>query len=219
MLPLAMAKIQRSSLRAEALRELRRQILVGELAGGSVLRETQLAEQLGISRTPLREALLALERDGFLARAPGRGFAVRELDVEDVRELYPLRALLESRALEESGLPDAATLEALGRLNDELGHAAPGPEWLELDLRWHDLLLAGCQNQHLLRLIENLRQHTRRYEFAYFAAARNLTASVRQHREILDQLAAGQLEEACRRLQDNMVVGQEPILGWLRGRS
>ncbi len=215
-----MPTIERTSLREQVLTEIRRLILEGVLPAGSRIRETDLAERIGVSRTPVRESLHSLEREGLVRTDPGRGFFVRSLSAAEAQELYPLRALLEPLALRLADIPDPGRLETLGRMNRELGTIPKGAGWIDLDDRWHDLLVAACPNRHLLRMIENLRALTRRYEFAFLADTRSeLKTSTTQNQEILANLASGDLDAACDLLADNMIVGVEPILRWLNERQ
>ena len=205
-------RIARHTLREQAIDILRERILTGALGPGRVLREESLAKELGVSRTPLREALLELTREGLTRKTAGRGFVVSPLEAREVRELYPLRALLESEALRQSGVPTGQRLAELESLNDELRAEAAGPGWIRLDNRWHELLVEGCDNRHLRSFVRGLREHTLRYELAFLAGVGDPAASTRQHGEILRQLESGDLDSACRTLAENMTVGVAPLL-------
>jgi DNA-binding GntR family transcriptional regulator len=212
-----MATIQRISLREQVLQEVRNQILQGELKSGWRIREESLAREIGVSRTPVREALHSLEREGLVTRKPGKGFSVATLSAAEAQELYPLRALLEPLALRLAGIPDRQHLDELRKLNGQLASTPKGADWIDTDDRWHDQLLRGCPNRHLLRMIDQLRRLTRRYEFAYFAGyTGSPSTSTTQHDEILANLESSDLDRACDLLADNMVIGIEPILRWLR---
>lgn len=207
--------LTRQTLRAQATEWLHDEILSGELPPGSVLREEAVASRLGVSRTPLREALLQLTRDGWLQKETGRGFVVRPLEVRDVQELYPLRALLEPEALRQAGIPGASRLRELRALNRELRAETPGSTWIRLDDRWHELLIHECQNRHLRSMIHNLRDQTYRYELAFLREGGDPVASTNQHEEILRHLGAHDLASACRILSENMTAGMAPLLAWL----
>lgn len=208
-------KIVRTSLRDQAATLLRQRILSGDLPPGQVMHEEALAADLGISRTPTREALLELTRERLASKCTGRGFIVCPLEAEEVRELYPLRALLESEALRQSGIPEAGRLAALGTLNEALETEPPGVSWVRLDDQWHELLIEGCSNRHLRPLVRLLRTLSHRYELAFLAAVGDPVTSTEQHTAILSHLRAGDLAAACRDLANNMTVGIEPLLAWL----
>lgn len=212
-------RIDRQTLRAQATAVLRERILSGELTPGQVLREEHAAARLGISRTPLREALLQLTRDGLLSKDTGRGFVVNALDARDVRELYPLRGLLESEALRQAGIPGPRHLDDLETLNRELRAEPPGAGWIHLDDRWHERLVAGCDNRTLHAMMHKLREQTHRYELAFLRGGGDPVISTGQHEEILRHLRSGDLEAACKILAENMTVGMASLLGWLEGST
>lgn len=211
---------QRGNISAELRGALGERILSGALGAGLRLNEVHLARELGVSRTPLREALTQLVADGLLESVPRRGYFVPELSVDEVRALYPIRAFLDPEALRMSGLPDADELEALRRLNDQLAAVSPRnpARRIDLDDRWHRRLIARCGNPVLLEMIEQLIRRTRRYEFAYLREQAHVEVATGEHEAILDALAAGDLERACVRLRQNMESAREPLLEWLERR-
>jgi DNA-binding GntR family transcriptional regulator len=192
--------ITRTPLRADVHRELLGLILKGALAPGDRLRDTALAEQLGVSRTPVREALLRLEREGFIDSRMGRGFSVLPLAEQEVREVYPLVALLEGRALRSAGPltpAQAARLEALGLEQVE----ADPIERIDLDTQWHRTLLEGCGNQHLLRILGDLKRIIFRYECTFMQVSAWVAESNREHHAVQAAYAAGDLDLAERLLE------------------
>ena len=207
--------IKRESLRNQVVAEVWQMMLQGELRPGTGLNETSLAASLGISRTPLREALLQLERDGFLSSSPGKGFRVKPLNAEEVREMFPLRSLLESYALKAAGLPDASTLAKLRQCHEELSALPAGTEWVEGDERFHELLIKHCPNQMLLGMIDSLRRHARLYTTIYLRVGEDVGNSVEEHGEIVTHLENGDLESAHRFLVQNLTRTQEPMIAWI----
>ena len=207
-----MTAIQRQNLSSQVLEEVRRLILEGGLKPGSRIVESRMAADLEVSRTPLREALHSLEREGLVTSEPGRGFLVPPLVVDEVQELYPLRALLEPLALRLSGLPDNKTLLELRALTQRLANTAVGQKWVTTDTRWHAFLVHRCPNHHLLRLIRDLHRHTQRYEFAFMRSPDDLPAAIEQRQRVLAELEAGDLEEACSQLADSVLVDVEAVL-------
>lgn len=193
--------VDRTSITEQLERLLLARILDGSLPPGERLNESRLADEFGASRTPLREALSRLHREGLVVSRPHRGFFVADLSAGEARELYECLALLESNALELAGTPDPDRLEELDLLNDRLELARTVSSAIDLNTEWHQLLLSACPNRHLLELVEGVRTKVRRYEFAFFAPGpERIAASVRLHRRILDALAAGDLSTARRAL-------------------
>ncbi len=219
--------IERANLAEDVVVAVRDLILDGEVRDGERLNEVQLAERLGVSRTPLREALQRLVSDGFVAQIPRRGFFVRSLTAGEAEQIYPIRAILDPEALALAGLPSAPTIKALERLNRRVVEASrstgyPEPvdplEVIALDEAWHRQLLGHCPNQVLLELIEGFMARTRRYEVAYFRETEHVEIAGEEHRRILESLEAGDLDAACRRLRQNMQSAVGPILSWLGRR-
>jgi DNA-binding GntR family transcriptional regulator len=210
---------RRANLPGDLLVSIRGMIFDGTLAPGERLNEVHLAEALGVSRTPLREALGHLVAEGALTVRRHFGFYVRPLSVEEFHDLYPIRALLDPEALRLAGLPDAAALKRLRALNQQIARATDPEQVIALDDRWHRELVAGCGNRVLLDLIAQLMARTYRYELALMREQRNVQVATGEHEEILAALGAGRLARACAALRRNMQSGTGPILAWLTERA
>ncbi|MEM9381373.1 MAG: GntR family transcriptional regulator [Planctomycetota bacterium] len=212
--------LARTSLRQQAASVLRDRLLRGELAPGSRVNETAVAADLGVSQTPVREALLLLERERFLDSAPGRGFTVRPLDPGEVREIYPVLGHLEAFALRSAGPPDGPTLERLGRINAEMSAPRVDAERLhDLDRSWHVELLAHVENARLMELIESLRAHVTRYEHAFFRSEGRAVDSAHRHDDVLASLQSGDVEGAATALERNWSDSPVHVLSWLESRD
>jgi DNA-binding GntR family transcriptional regulator len=199
--------VAKELLRRDLAEEITARVLDGRLAADARINEVHLARELGVSRTPLREALIGLAGRGLLTADPGRGFLVPPLDLEEARQLYPLVAELEVLALRWSSPQDLVGLtDRLELLNGELAVAVDaGLELSELDDRWHAMLLSRCGNPHLLRLIEQTKPLLNRYDVLYFGGAERARQSIGEHAEIVDAILAGDLAEASRWLVRNWV--------------
>lgn len=211
--------IARAPLRDQVHDSVIARIVREELKPGQRLSDSVLAEELGVSRTPVREALVRLEQEGFLETEPGRGFFVKPLSCRDVGEAYPILWTLETMALRESFPPPPETLAELDRLNAEMAAAADPERCIELDLRWHRALLDGCTNERLGGMIADLKTLVRRYEYAYMQTEGLVPVSTRMHAEIRDVCAAGDVERAAELLERNWAFGMERVLEWLRARE
>src|SRR5688572_24990857 len=172
---------------------LREMIVDGRLAAGERINEVQLAARLGISRTPLREALGRLVAEGALTSSPRLGVYVCPLTIDEVEQIYPIRALLDPEALRLAGLPSSDRLERLERLNREIAETADPEEVIALDDAWHLELVADCPNATLVGLIEQFIRRTHRYELALMRGRPNVERAVADHGDILDALRAGDL--------------------------
>lgn len=194
-------------------------IVNGDLPPDSRINEVRLAQRLDVSRTPLREALIGLVGEGALSTVARRGFFVRPLSVEEFRHIYPIRALLDPEALRLSGLPSAATITRLGRLNDRMKRESDFERRVLLDDEWHLELVGECPNPVLLDLIRQFILRTRRYELAFYRETRNLEISISHHRRVIAALRRRDLGGAIEALEANMESGIEPILNWLAARE
>jgi DNA-binding GntR family transcriptional regulator len=208
-------RIARRPLREDVRAELLEWIWRGAVAPGSRVSDQALAADLGVSRTPVREALLRLHREGVVIADPGRGFLIKPLSAAEVRDLYPVLWTLECLALSLSPAPAAPRLRELRRLNREMALAREPETLLELDLGWHAALLSECPNQPLLDLIRSLKERLRRYEHAYMRGVGRVAVSTRQHDQIAAALAKGDPELAARWLEKNWRISLERLTAWL----
>lgn len=197
--------------------EIRSMIVDGRLPPGERINEVHLATQLGVSRTPLREALARLAHEGALRAVPRIGYSVLALTLEEFEQIYPIRPLLDPEALRLAGVPARETLDELRAINDELERAKKPEEIIRLDDEWHLLLVDGCPNKVLLDLIKQFMLRTRRYELALLRDAKNASRACAEHRRITAALKRRDLEGACDALRSNLQSGYAPILDWLKG--
>ena len=183
---------------------------------GSRLNEVHLAAELDVSRTPLREALFGLVNEYLVVDVPRRGFFVAELSVDEIRELYVIRQVLDPAALKLAGIPNPTQIQHLRELNARIDKARSASRIVELDDEWHLLLVAGCNNQLLLELIQQHMIRTRRYELAYMSVAKNVTVATNEHEQIIQALEQRQMAQACKRLLQNMSSAEGPLIDWVR---
>ena len=194
------------SLRQQVYDHLRRLLNCGELRPGGFLDLGALESRLGVSRTPLRDALLQLEAEGFVNILPRRGVQVRPLTRDDVRHLYQIVGALEGAALLAAfprlGPPELA---ALRRLNAAMKQALAADDfdgYYDRNLAFHDVILARCDNARLVELVRALKQ--RLYNWPRrrgFVKAWEL-ASVREHARLVRLVAAGDARRAADHLRD-----------------
>jgi DNA-binding GntR family transcriptional regulator len=214
-----MAVIERVSTTGIVADRVRLMIADGTLPAGARINEVHLARDLGVSRTPLREALARLVPEGTIGHAPHTGYFVKPLTIEEFEPLYAMRAILDPAALRAAGVPSSERIRQLWTLNSKLEASTDVTETLNLDDAWHRELIAECPNFILLELIEQFMLRTRRYEVALMRERPQVAAAVEEHRRILRALEQGELAGACAALRDNMTRGAEPMRAWLEGRS
>jgi DNA-binding GntR family transcriptional regulator len=209
--------ISKKPLREDIHALLRERIVKGDVQPGNRLADVQLAAELGVSRTPVREALLRLEREGLVESDPNRGFFVAPLSRKEVSEIYPMVWALECLALDSSEPPTADQVQSLRQINAEMAAVNDDPlRRQELDLRWHQTLLASCPNERLKEFLAALKQIVRRYECVYMRDPALVRRSVRNHTEILDALVKKKPELASRLLERNWRTGMESVLTHLK---
>ena len=153
---------------ASVAASLREDIVSGQLESGTRLRQVELARRFGVSTTPVREALAALQSEGLVRLHPQRGAVVFVPTVEGLREHYEIRAALEALAAERAAERfDPARGEALAAMLDEMA-AGPGVErYLELNLRFHSELYELAGRPRLVEMIETLRDASSAYLHIY----------------------------------------------------
>ena len=210
---------ERPNLSESVAETLRERIVDGRLAAGSRINEVHLAADLGVSRTPLREALGRLVAEGALTVQPRFGFYVAPLSIEELEQIYPMRGILDPEALRLAGLPTEERLRELAAINDELRKATNPADVLRLDDKFHLELIAFCPNRVLVRLIEQFIRRTRRYELALMRDQENVENSAGEHERVLAKLRKRDLRGACVALRKNMEIGMEPLVAWLRARD
>src|SRR5215207_3885888 len=164
--------ITRKPLRDHVYQEILQRVQHGELVPGTRVRDTTLASQLGVSRTPVREALLRLAREGVLDADMGRGFSVCRLDPAEMRESGAILSALEVLALRSAAPTSSDHLVRLGDIDRTLaGTRSDVDRVVALEEEWHRVLLLDCPNRRLRDMIENLWQVPRRYMRAYLRDA------------------------------------------------
>jgi DNA-binding GntR family transcriptional regulator len=184
-----------STTAQHALEGLRRAIVAGELRPGQRIGQEELAERLGVSIAPVREALAALEQEGQLTYLPRRGYFVAELRLADLEEIYGLRRLLEAEAA-RAALPLLGA-EELARVERAAGDCAAAVRSgdvaaeLEANRRFHFGLLEPAGLPHTLRLVRALWDSTESYRALYYNSAGSRQASLRAHERILAATRAG----------------------------
>ncbi|MBO9536388.1 GntR family transcriptional regulator [Herbaspirillum sp.] len=210
--------------RAEAAaNELRRRILTGEYVDGYQLRQDALATDLGISRIPLREALVQLESEGLVKILPHKGAVVSELSAEDITELFELRALLEPVLLRKSipklTVQDFAKLEAILQEYSDVLHASQPGRWGELNTELHHLLLSRADQPRTSAFVASLLQQTDRYtrmQLSLSEAARDVAES--EHAELVALCRKGDARAAASLLKRHIEHAGEELNAFLRER-
>ena len=206
------------SLADDVVDRLRDAILHGGLKPGEPLREEQLAASLDVSRGPVREALVQLEREGLVIVRRHRGATVARLSRADVEEVYSLRLALErlaaQRAVRYATEEDFAAMEAVLRaFDDVLSHNPSEKEVADLDVRFHDLIYRAAHHQRLYDCWSNLRA-----QIYIFLLSRNVAnpdfrvVTVRSHQDLLDILRTRDEARAVQEIEAHMLGAYERVI-------
>jgi len=212
-----MPTITREPLRDPVRGHILDHIINGRFVPGSRLNLAGLADEFGVSPTPIREALTQLSHEGFIREIPNRGFFVIELSMQEAHNLYPLIWTLEGLAITLQKKPSPQQFTQLRTINGRISeHDAKPESLLQLDRRWHEVLINRCGNDLLLAQIATLKLHANRYEYAYMQHSGRLPDSAAQHQEIVTALEHDNLPDAVRLVEKHWHTSLDFLAGWLR---
>lgn len=208
-------KLSNASLREQVYRSLRDAIVSGELAPGARLRDQELAERLGVSRTPVREALQRLEDEGLIETSPRASTSVAPLDAQAARDAFPvvaaLHALATRHAVRRLTPEDIAHMRAA---NERLARliASPDPQAvlqaIQADDAFHAVALDVAGNREIVSALNRVMPKVRRLEYAQFGSLAG-RKSVQQHEAILDACERHDAAEAAALVEENWLsLGQ-----------
>ncbi len=189
------------SLRQQVGARLRSALIAGELMPGITYSVPTLAEQFGVSATPVREAMLDLVQQGIVAAVPNKGFRVVEMSAGDLDALAEVRRLLEVPVVARiSGTIAAGELDELRQIAERVRVAAMDADlvsYLEGDREFHLRLLSAAGNERLVTIVDSLRTQSRLYALGALAAEGNLVPSALEHIELLEAVARGDADAAA----------------------
>jgi phosphonate utilization transcriptional regulator len=207
------ALVQANSLPTLVQKELERMILAGDLAAGAKLNEAAVADLLGVSRGPVREAFRALEESGLVRLEKNRGVFVRQISIEEADEIYEVRAALDEwvgRRLARTAT--AEQLKALRSIVDRMDRAAAQDDvdaYYPLNLAFHDRLVNFAGNSKLLLTYRRLVNELNLFRRQTLAQGGMLPISTREHRDIVEKIAAGNAAAAGKALYEHVMGSRE----------
>lgn len=187
-------------LRDVVFNTLRQAILRGEMEPGERLMEIQLSQKLGVSRTPIREAIRKLELEGLVIMIPRKGAEVAHITEKDMRDVLEVRSTLEELAVTlacKNVTPDK--IEALKAANKVFESAIISKDVVNIvdaDVSFHDIIYAMTDNQRLIQIINNLREQMYRYRLEYVKDARTHSILISEHNDIIKKLQDKNIEDA-----------------------
>ena len=194
------------SLRERIVTRLRHAIITGDIPPKTRLVEPELARQLNVSRTPLREAIRQLEAEGFVATVPRGGAFVSETTPRDVEDLYPIRAVIEGLAARQAAeSPDPAKRVRLqGILARLAAFTADSRQYHAISGRLHDIIVELSGNRQLQAIYQGLAQHVARMRTLSLATRGRPGVSLREHQRIVTAILRGRGAEAERAMREHI---------------
>ncbi len=200
---------------------IRQAILDGRLPPGRRLKEEELAHELGISRTPVREALLMLQAEGLVDAAPNRGATVRSHSVEDLTDLYQLRALLEGYAARRAtaGLSDEAIAglrESSNRFQALVGDGAEMPVLVKENLLFHQTILEGAGSARLVAMVRQVIELPLVYRSYIWYSREQQQISAHYHSQITRALESRDAERAELVMKEHIFEARDLLLAHWR---
>ncbi len=211
----------RTQLVVETLRE---KILSGEIKAGEPLRQAALAEELNVSRIPVREALLQLEAEGLVSFEPHKGATATELNADQVDELFELRAMLEADLLAAS-LPNISdqmleqATQILEKLDNALGKENAANTWSELNSSYHNCLYSGANRPQTQDLVNTLNKNADRYIRMHLLWAGGISKAGPEHNQLLDFCKAKDIDNAVALLKQHILGSRDEIKAFLQARE
>ena len=193
------------SLMVVVLDTVRTRILTGELKPGSKINESDVASRLGISRSPVREAFRVLEREGLIVTLPRKGSYITDISLQDLRELFEIRVLLECYAIDSIKKRASESPEEIMSLIEELNsELLKGPDEFTVISGFHYNLIELSNNYRLIELYKILAVSLRRYQLIYLGKGGQRGISLKDHKTIVDILKGGNYTYAKKFLRNHI---------------
>ncbi|MBI5886187.1 MAG: GntR family transcriptional regulator [Deltaproteobacteria bacterium] len=191
-------------------------IVSGNLKPGERVPEQEIAENFGISRTPIREAFRQLESEGFITVTPRKGAVVSPITDKDVSEFYEIKSLLEGHAA-KTACPKLTVkdIKRLESLNEQMGRAAAKDDvktFFKLDAEFHDTFLAACGNDKLQTFLNHLVRQFERFRITALALPGRMKDSLLQHAEIIEAFRKNDVDCVERLVRANAERGRDVLV-------
>lgn len=209
---------RQKTLREQIVDSIKESVAMGKLKPGEKICETKLAEDLGISRTPLREAIQTLEAEGFLKVIPRRGAVVSEYSEKDIRDIYEIKATLEGLAARLATIEMTdADIDRLLSINDQLKSMSLKGEssvsrFFKVHNQFHDIFLKASNNERLYQLNCQLMEPFKRFRLASLAIPGRFEEAASTHDKIIEAFRDRDAEKAERLVMENVKEGGAALL-------
>ncbi len=204
------------SIRQRIYGHLREQLLNGEIPPHQHLVETKIAKEVGISRTPIREALHSLELEGLIESIPRVGYVVKPINEDEVEEICEIRAAIEGVgarwAMEKAPQKLIEDLRRNISVSEEIVAQGHPKAFVELDAQFHEIIAGLSGSRRLQELGQTLRRHMLRYRIQSIYLTENVLRAIEGHKGILEAIEKGHLEEVNRAIKHHLEQSKKDIL-------
>lgn len=207
-------------LREMVFESLREAINLGRLRPGERLMEIQLAEEMGVSRTPVREAIRKLELEGFVAMVPRKGAYVAGISVKDIVDVFEIRSSLEALAAglaaeritdEEMELLERSLVEISEFSTDENIKAI-----VDGDINFHDIIYKASRNQRLVQIINHLQEQIHRFRMTSLSQPGRTKIALDEHKSIVEAISDRNVELAQQLAREHIENAEQSLLNVMR---
>jgi DNA-binding GntR family transcriptional regulator len=207
-------------LREVIFNSLREAIIIGELRPGERLMEVQLAEKMGVSRTPVREAIRKLELEGLVDMIPRKGAHVAELSIKDIMDVLEVRASLDGLAtsLAAERITDDE-LKELRHINVQFAAYIDKENLngsIKKDAEFHDIIYKASRNDKLISMLNNLREQVQRFRVIYLKDYNNSKNLIKEHNDIYEAVSSRNTEDARNIAKTHIHNQEETILASIK---
>lgn len=213
-------RVQRKTVSTLVLEEVRDRILHGDYAEGTPLRQDAIAAEMGVSRIPVREALRQLEAEGLVTLNPHVGAIVSTLSLDEIREVFELRAVIEADLLRRAfpHLSEVEVERAYEVLDKYEGALAKGDvrAWGALNWEFHSTLYLPDRHPLSVSIVQQLHNHSDRYQRMQLKLTRGETRANREHRAILGAVREGEQQHAISLLSSHILGAGRGLVEFLR---
>jgi DNA-binding GntR family transcriptional regulator len=208
------------SLKEKAYEVLKELILTGRLEQGKLHNEKRLAEVLGVSRTPVREALLELSREGMVHFLPSKGIRVRKITAKQVQEVFEIRRIIEGYIIQSISKTmrdaDLKKIEAIIRKQERLAHLGEEVAFIAIDKEFHLFLASRTGNQQMEGILRNLRDQIHLMGIRVIRGGERVNQVLTEHRSILKALKEGDGKRAHKALLQHLGNTEKVLMDTLK---
>ena len=195
-------------LREIVYEELKRQILIGEIAPGTRMMEVELADDMGVSRTPVREAIRKLEKEGLVTIEPRRGAYASDISIKDIVDVLEVRQELEGMAAAMAAQKATEEQkEQLSKVTEQYRAAVESgdvEEMIKFDEAFHKIIVGCSDNKTLGQLVSQVQELALRFRYIYYDDFARFGSQPMEHKEITDAIISGDADKARKAAEEHI---------------